>query len=67
MPGNVRHVIDFFVFTPDNAYFVEAKGKDLSEGKKKRAMVEDLLNVKVHVVKSKGDVYKLFSESSPES
>lgn len=66
LPGNIRHVIDFFVFTPDNAYFVEAKGRDLDVGKQKRAIVEDLYNVKVHVVKSKADVYKLFSESLPE-
>jgi len=63
LPGNVRHVIDFFVFTPDNAYFVEAKGRDLKIGADKRKMVEDLLNVQVHVVKSKSDVYRLFSES----
>lgn len=46
-----KHHIDFLTFTKDgNAYFIEAKGKDLDAGRVRRLTAEDKLGVKIHVV-----------------
>ena len=48
--GFKPHRVDFLVFTPDNAFFIEAKGKDLPEGKKMRELAEAEINCEIHLV-----------------
>ena len=55
--GGIKHRVDFFVFTHDAAYFIEAKGRDLSEGKARRAMAEDAIGVEIHVVTKPEQIY----------
>lgn len=51
IPGG-KHVVDFLVFTEDEALFIEAKGRDLSLGKLKRQAAEESQDIDIHVVKS---------------
>ena len=59
LPGKNRHFVDFQVFGHNDSIFVEAKGRDLSAGKLKRTMCEDLYKVNIHVVKSATDLMKV--------
>lgn len=59
LPGNLRHRIDFAVFTADHVYFVESKGRDLSEGKSRRRQCENLYSVDIHVVTKPEQLYKV--------
>jgi hypothetical protein len=46
-----KHHVDFLTFTTDgNAYFIEAKGRDLDAGRVRRLTSEDKLGVEIHVV-----------------
>ena len=62
LPGNIRHRVDFLVFTPTAAYFLEAKGRDLSEGKARRKIAEAVTGVEIHVVNKASQVAAVFSE-----
>ena len=62
LPGPSKHSVDFLVFTKDNAFFLEAKGKDLPMGKLKRKQVEDLYCLYIHVATKVSDVAKVLKE-----
>lgn len=62
LPGNIRHRVDFLVFTHDDAFFLEAKGRDLSEGKARRKMAEDITGCQIHVVTKPEHVYDVLKE-----
>lgn len=64
LPGNIKHNIDFTVFTSDHVYFLEAKGRDLALGKGKRQQVENLYGVEVNVVTKPEQIYGVLSISS---
>lgn len=49
LPGGVKHIVDFQVFTQDSVIFIEAKGRDLAVGKLKREQVEDLYQLRIYV------------------
>ena len=50
LPGKTRYTVDFLAFTPTDCYFIEAKGRDLPEGKLRRKITEDLYNVPIHII-----------------
>lgn len=54
--GFKPHRVDFLVFTEDHAYFIEAKGRDLSAGRAMRELAEAATNCQIHVVKSASEV-----------
>lgn len=58
IPGG-KHVVDFLVFTYDEALFIEAKGKDLSQGKFKRKAAEEVHKIPIHVVTSVAELEQL--------
>jgi hypothetical protein len=60
LPGGYKHVVDFLVFTEDDCLFVEAKGKDLAEGKRKRIQCEAIYGIVIHVVTKPEEIYRLF-------
>lgn len=46
-----RHKVDFMIAYPDRTFeFVEVKGRDLGEGKLRRALVTEIYNLKIKVV-----------------
>jgi len=48
----IRHYVDFAVCMPDGTFeFFEVKGRDLPLGKMKRLQVEDLYDIKIHLVR----------------
>lgn len=57
-----KHRVDFCVFTPDDVIFIEAKGRDLGDGKFRRLSVENRYNIPIRVVKSVKEVRALFPE-----
>lgn len=56
LPGKVKHLIDYCIFTKEHVIFVEAKGRDLPMGKLKRNQVSELYNIEIFVVKSAGEL-----------
>lgn len=59
LPAGYRHFVDFLIFKEGTAFFVESKGRDLAVGRMKREQVEDLFNIKVHVVQNPRHLEKL--------
>lgn len=59
LPGGFRHFVDYCIFTKDTVIFLEAKGRDLAQGKLKRKQVEDIYNIPVHVVKDPNAIHTL--------
>lgn len=59
LDGGYRHFVDFCLFTETDVIFVEAKGRDLAQGKMKRQMVEQREGIQVHVVKSEDELENL--------
>lgn len=60
--GHKPHRVDFLVFLPDNCFFMEVKGRDLSSGKALREMSEHEIGCEIHVVRTIRDVEKLLRE-----
>ena len=60
--GGKKHFVDFLVFTPSGALFIESKGRDLEVGKLKRLIASDLNNLTIHVVKDCKELYPLIEE-----
>lgn len=61
LPGPYIHRIDYCVFSPDEVFFIESKGRDLPLGKMKREQVESIYKIVVHVVKKATEIYKLIA------
>lgn len=59
LPGGYIHKIDFCAFTGKSVLFIEAKGRDLIVGRMKRKQVEELFNVKIHIVQNPKEIYKV--------
>jgi len=59
LPSGYVHKIDYCIFTDENVIFIEAKGKDLPQGKMKRKQVEDLYLIDVFVVKQAVEIYEV--------
>jgi hypothetical protein len=59
LPGGYVHRVDFCVFSENNVFFVEAKGKDLSTGKMKREQVEDIFNIEIFLAKSEIEILEI--------
>jgi len=62
-----RHQVDFMVFFKHEVIFIEAKGRDLTQGKMKRKGAEKRYNIQIHVVKSVKDLKELMKQKSDES
>jgi len=60
IPGG-KHVVDFMVFTSDEVLFIESKGKDLAEGKRKRLAVQEIYDFPIHVIHDPKEIYQLLS------
>ena len=67
LPGNMRHRVDFTVFTHDEVFFVEAKGLDLEAGRMRRKIVEDLYKIPIFVAKKPLDIYKILEKKEQVS
>lgn len=52
LAGSTRHFVDFCVFTKEEVFFVDSKGRDLPMGILKRKQVEDTYNIKIYIVKN---------------
>lgn len=67
LTGGVRHLIDFFVATPTDCYFIEVKAASKKArapiGEMKRKQAEDLLNVQIHVVSNPIEIYAILFAS----
>lgn len=63
IPGG-KHIVDFMVFTSDEVIFIEAKGKDLPEGKRKRAAVMEIYGFPIGVVTDAIQVYSMINHPS---
>lgn len=61
LPGNSIHRVDFQVFSKENVYFIEAKGRDLPMGKLKRNQVQDIFGVQIFVAKNAYDIAKILN------
>lgn len=59
--GGHKYICDFLVFTQDDAFFIEVKGKDLPLGKLKRHQAEEILGVEIHVVTDPVQVFGVIS------
>ena len=57
LPGNHIHRIDYCVFTEENVIFIEAKGRDLPQGKMKREQVEDIFGINIFLVGNANKIY----------
>lgn|SRR5690606_9032022 len=66
LPGGYRHFVDFLVFKENTAFFVESKGRDLAVGRMKREQVEELYNIKIHVVQNWKHLEKLIEHNFME-
>ena len=64
LPGGFRHFVDFLVFTPTNALFIEAKGRDLSTGRIKRLTASELLNIEIYVAKKPMDIPQIIEKNT---
>ena len=66
LQGGVRHLIDFFIATPTDCYFVEVKAasaKGRSKiGELKRKQAEEILGVQIHVVTDPVQVFGVISQ-----
>ena len=62
LPGNIKHNVDFTVFTKDHVYFIEAKGMEHASGLMKRKQCENLNNIDIHVVKKPEQIYGVLKE-----
>ena len=63
LPGGIKHRVDFLVFCKSgDAIFLEAKGRDHSDGILRRKLVESLYPVKIHVVKSESEIKDIVKE-----
>lgn len=61
LAGSTRHFVDFCVFTKEEVFFVDAKGRDLPMGILKRKQVEDLYNIKIFIVKNLKELANLLT------
>jgi len=62
LPGAAKHVVDFMVFLPENALFIEAKGRDLPMGKLKRKQVEEIFGIDIHLATSVSELVRIIDE-----
>lgn len=63
LPGNIRHFVDFQVFTPNSVIFFEAKGRDLYAGKMKRKQVENIYKIPIHVINQPYEIIELIKNN----
>ena len=56
LPGKAKHKVDYCIFYDDAVRFIEAKGRDLPLGKLKRKQVEEIYDIKIHVVKDAKEI-----------
>lgn len=61
LAGKSKHQIDYCVFTKEEVFFIEAKGRDLPLGKLKRNQVEDIYNIKIFVVKNAFEILAILN------
>lgn len=61
LPGNIKHRIDYCIFTKDDVKFVEVKGFDHTVGLLKRKQVEALYPVSILVLKKAEQIYEMVS------
>ena len=66
LPGNMKHRVDFMVFTQDEVIFIEAKGMDLEAGRIKRKQCEDIYKIPIFVAKKPLDIYKILEKTLQE-
>ncbi|MBD3267461.1 hypothetical protein GF373_12405 [bacterium] len=50
LPGNRKHLVDFFVFYMDGSYrFIDTKGHDHDMGRLKRDQVKDIYGIEIEL------------------
>jgi dsDNA-binding SOS-regulon protein len=66
LSGGVRHLIDFFVATPTDCYFIEVKAASKKArapiGEMKRKQAEEILGVEIHVVTDPIQVFGVIAQ-----
>lgn len=62
--GGHKYVCDYLVFTKEECFFIEVKGKMTNEAKLKIDLAEDVLNCQIHVVYKADEILPIIFPSN---